>query len=204
MTKIIKSKYKICRRLGVSLWGDAKDPVHKKKYPPGQHGQLGQRRKTVHGTQLQAKQKLKGYYNINEKQFKNLYLKARKQKGNATENFVGLLERRLDMVVYRMNIAPSVFAARQFVNHKHIKVNGKIVNIPSYLVSPQDVIELKEKSQQIPVCIESMKKMERTVPTYLTFDENTKKGTFVTIPSLSDIPYATTMEPHLVVEFYSK
>jgi len=204
VTKVIASKYKISRRLGESLWGSGKDPVHKKKYPPGQHGLLGVKRKTVHGTQLQAKQKLKGYYNMQEKQFKSFYLKARKQKGNTTENLMSLLERRLDAVVYRLNLAPTIFSARQLVSHKHILVNGKSVNIPSYLVNPNDVVELKEKSRQIPLCLESVQKMERPVPTYLTFDAKAMKGSFITSPSLADIPYSVVMEPHLVIEFYSK
>lgn len=205
MTKIVKSKYKICRRLGESLWGSAKDPVHKKNYPPGQHGaSFGQKRKTVHGTQLQAKQKLKKYYNIVEKQFKNTYLKAMKQKGNSAENLVGLLERRLDAVVYRLNLVPTIFSARQLVGHKHVLVNGKVVNIPSYLVKPNDTIELKTTSKEMPLCIEASQKMERSIPSYLTFDPKAMKGSFVTVPSLADIPYATTMEPHFIVEFYSK
>lgn len=204
MTKIVKSKYKICRRLGASLWGSAKDPVQKRNYPPGQHGLLGQKRKTVHGIQLQAKQKLKGYYNITEKQFKNLYLKARQCKGNVTENFIGLLERRLDTVVYRLNLAPTIFAARQLVSHKHILVNGKNVNIPSYLVSVNDLVELRAKSQQITICLNAVQKLERPVPSYLTFDSKKMQGSFVSLPSLADVPYAAVMEPHLVVEFYSK
>ena len=204
MTKIVKSKYKICRRLGASLWGSAKDPVLKRNYPPGQHGLLGQKRKTVHGIQLQAKQKLKGYYNVTEKQFKNLYLKARQQKGNVTENFVGLLERRLDAVVYRLNLAPTIFAARQLVSHKHILVNGKRINIASYLVNINDSVELRPQSQQIAICMESVQKLERPVPSYLTFDPKKMMGSFVNIPALSDVPYAAVMEPHLVVEFYSK
>jgi small subunit ribosomal protein S4 len=204
VTKIVKSKFKICRRLGTSLWGDAKDPVHKRNYPPGQHGQQGQKRKTVHGIQLQAKQKLKGYYNITEKQFKNLYLKARQQKGNVTENFVGLLERRLDAVVYRLNLAPSIFSARQLISHKHLLVNGKMLNIPSYLVNINDIVELKKSSQEIPICMESVQKLQRPVPSYLSFDQKKMQGSFVNVPELADIPYATIMEPHFVVEFYSK
>jgi small subunit ribosomal protein S4 len=204
VTKIVKSKYKICRRLGASLWGSAKDPVQKRNYPPGQHGLLGQKRKTVHGIQLQAKQKLKGYYNMTEKQFKNLYLKASNQKGNVTENLIALLERRLDAIVFRMNLAPTIFSARQLVSHKHILVNGKKVNIPSYSVKINDVIELTTKSQQMVLCIDSVQKMDRPVPSYLSFDSKKMQGSFVNIPLLSDVPYATVMEPHLVVEFYSK
>lgn len=204
VTKIVQSKYKISRRLGESLWGAAKDPVHKKNYPPGQHGSTGQRRKTSFGTQLQAKQKLKGYYNMSEKQFKNLFLKARKLKGDTTQHLVGLLERRLDAIVYRMNIAPTIFSARQLVNHGHILVNGNRVDVPSFLVEQNDVIELKQTSKEIPLCVESITKMERPVPTYLTFDPKAVKGNFVNVPLLEDIPYPTLMEPHFVVEFYSK
>ena len=204
MTKIIKSKYKISRRLGESLWGSAKDPVHKKNYPPGQHGATGQKRKTSFGVQLQAKQKLKGYYNVSEKQFKNLFLKARQQKGDTTQNLVGLLERRLDAVVYRMNMAPTIFSARQLVNHGHILVNGKKVDIPSFLVNQSDVIELRAKSKELPLCMEAVDKMERPVPPYLTFDTKAMKGSFVNVPALEDIPYPVLMEPHFVVEFYSK
>lgn len=204
MTKIVQSKYKISRRIGESLWGSAKDPVHKKNYPPGQHGATGKRRKTSFGTQLQAKQKLKGYYNISEKQFKNLFLKARQQKGDTTQNLVGLLERRLDAIVYRMNIAPTIFSARQIVNHGHILVNGQKVDIPSYLVKQNDTIELKKSSQEMPLCMEAVGKMERPVPTYISFDTKKMKGSFVNVPLLEDIPYPVLMEPHFVVEFYSK
>ena len=202
MTKIVTSKYKISRRLGLSLWGTAKDPVHKRNYAPGQHGQTVQKRTTVYGTQLLAKQKLKKYYNMTEKQFKNTCLKAKQQKGNTSENLIAMLERRLDAVVYRLNIAPTIFSARQLVSHKHILVNGKKVNIPSYSVKPNDIVELKSKN--IPLCIESVKKMERTIPSYLTFDSNAMKGSYVHDPLLSDVPYAVTMQPNFVIEFYSK
>ncbi|MEQ9115286.1 MAG: 30S ribosomal protein S4 [Rickettsiales bacterium] len=206
MTKIVSAKYKISRRLGTSLWGNAKDPFHKKNYPPGQHGVTlaGQRRKTVHGTQLQAKQKLKGYYNMTEKQFRKVYSEARRIKGNTSEILVGLLEKRLDAVVYRLNLAPTIFSARQLVNHKHVLINGKRVNIPSYLVKEGDVVELSKKAKDMVLCIESTQKMERSVPEYLTFDQKSMKGSFVRVPNLADIPYASVMEPHLIIEFYSK
>jgi small subunit ribosomal protein S4 len=204
VTKIVKSKYKISRRLGVSLWGSAKDPYNKKNYPPGQHGLTGIKKKTAHGIQLNAKQKLKGYYNLGEKQFENLYLKARQHSGNTNETLINLLERRLDTIVYRFNLAPTIFAARQLVSHKHILVNGKTVNIPSYSVRDNDVVELKPSSQQIALCLDSVQKMERGIPTYLNFDPKTMKGTLVTSPTFADVPYPTLMEPHFVVEFYSK
>ena len=175
MTKIVKSKYKISRRLGDSLWGSAKDPYNKRNYPPGQHGLTGQRKKTAHGVQLNAKQKLKGYYNLGEKQFKNLYLKAKKHVGNTNETLINLLERRLDTIVYRFNLAPTIFAARQLVSHKHILVNGKVLNIPSYLVKDNDVVELKSSSQQMPLCLEAVQKMEREIPTNLNFDSKGMK-----------------------------
>ncbi len=204
MTKIVKAKYKISRRLGASLWGDAKDPYHKKNYAPGQHGQTGQKKKTTHGIQLNAKQKLKGYYNLGEKQFKNLYLKAKKRGGNTNETLINLLERRLDTIIYRFNIAPTIFAARQLVSHKHILVNGKTVNIPSYTVKDNDVVELKATSHQMPLCLDATQKMERAVPSYLNFDPKIMKGTLVTSPVFTDVPYPSLMEPHFVVEFYSK
>ncbi|NRA74058.1 MAG: 30S ribosomal protein S4 [Rickettsiales bacterium] len=204
MTKIIKSKYKISRRLGVSLWGDAKDAYHKRNYPPGQHGLVGQKKKTVHGVQLNAKQKLRGYYNLSEKQFYNYYVAARKQKKNTNEALIELLERRLDVIIYRFNIAPTIFSARQLVSHKHILVNGKIVNIPRYSVKENDIIELKKESHQISLCAEATQKMEREVPTYLNFDSKQKKGSLVTSPLFADVPFPSLMEPHLVIEFYSK
>lgn len=205
MSKIINAKFKISRRLGVSLWGSAKDPFLTKNYPPGQHGANIQRRKTDHGVQLQAKQKLKGYYGyITEKQFFRTFQKAHKMRGNTSELLVGLLESRLDTVVYRLNFAPTIFAARQIVSHKHVLVNGKCVNIPSYRLKENDVISIKEKSKTLNIIIEANQKMERSVPSYLTVDEKDMKGSFLRMPNLADIPYACQMEPHLVVEFYSK
>lgn len=204
MTKIVQSKYKISRRLGINMWGRAKDPFNKKNYAPGQHVMGSQGRKTVHGVQLNAKQKLKGYYNIGEKQFKNIYLKARSKRGNTNSTLIQLLERRLDTVVYRLNLAPTIFSARQLVSHKHILVNGKTINIPSYLLKEGDVIELKQTSIQMALCLDSVTKMERSIPTYLSFDPKSMRGEFVTAPELVDVPYPNVMEPHLVVEFYSK
>ena len=204
MTKIVQAKYKICRRLGVNLWGNAKDAFNKRNYAPGQHGSSMQKRKTAYGTQLNAKQKLKGYYNIQEKQFKNTFLKAKQQKGNTSENLVGLLERRLDAVIYRLNLAPTIFSARQLVSHRHVLVNGKRVNIPSYNVKPGDVVELKDSAKQLPICIDSVAKMERPVPAYLSFDPKEFKGSYIAVPKLSDVPYPVVMEPNLVIELYSK
>jgi small subunit ribosomal protein S4 len=206
MTKRANSKYKISRRLGVNLWGRAKDPQEKKNYKPGQHGPSGARRAhSDYGIQLIAKQTLRGYYgNISEKQFRRVYQEAIRRKGDSGENLIGLLERRLDAVIYRMNFVPTVFAARQFVNHKHITVNGKVVNIPSYLVSEGDVIEVREKSRGIPMVIEASQSPERNIPEYLDVDPAALRGKFIRVPKLEEVPYPVKMEPNLVVEFYSR
>lgn len=205
MTKIINSKYKASRRLGVSLWGDSKDAFNTRNYRPGQHGQNSMVKTSDYGLHLKAKQKLKCHYGrINEKQFRNTFTLAQKMKGNTGENFIALLERRLDAVIYRMNIAPTIFAARQFVTHGHIKVNGKKVNIPSIRLKEGDVIELKESAKQIPVILETTSKQGNIVPSYLTFDSNSLSGQFVRIPVISDVPYPFEPEVHLVVELYSR
>jgi small subunit ribosomal protein S4 len=204
MTKRLASKYKINRRLGVNLWGRPKSPVNSRDYRPGEHGQ--RRRKTSdYGLQLAAKQKLKGYYgNITERQFRRYYDKAVRRRGDMSENLVGFLERRLDAVVYRMKFVPTVFAARQFVNHGHIRVNGRRVNIPSYLVDEGDVIEVRDKSRQVPIVLEAIDSPERDVPDYLDVDHDKLKGTFVRTPKLADVPYPVQMEPNLVIEYYSR
>jgi small subunit ribosomal protein S4 len=207
MSKRHAVKYKISRRLGESLWGRAKDPVNRRSYGPGQHGAAskGKRKLSDYGTQLHAKQKLKSYYgNITEKQFSKLYAEAIRMKGDSSENLIGLLESRLDAVIYRMCVVPTVFAARQFVSHGHVKVNGKRVNITSYRVSEGDVIEVKESSKQLTMVLESMQSPERDVPDYIDMDEKALKATFTRKPKLSDVPYPVKMEPHLVVEFYSR
>jgi small subunit ribosomal protein S4 len=204
MTKRISSKYKIDRRLGVNLWGRPKSPVNKREYGPGKHGQR-RFKMSDFGVHLQAKQKLKGYYgNIGERQFRNYYREASRRKGDTGENLVGLLERRLDAVIYRMKFVPTVFAARQFVNHGHILVNGKRVNIPSYLVKEGDAIQLKEKSFEIPMVLEAIDSPERDVPDYVEVDYRKMKGTFIRTPKLADVPYPVQMEPNLVIEFYSR
>ena len=204
MTKRLNSKYKIDRRLGVNLWGRPKSPVNKREYGPGKHGQR-RFKMSDFGVHLQAKQKLKGYYgNIGERQFRNYYREASRRKGDTGENLVGLLERRLDAVIYRMKFVPTVFAARQFVNHGHILVNGKRINIPSYLVKEGDEIRLKEKSFEIPMVLEAMDSPERDVPDYVEVDYRKMKGTFIRTPKLADVPYPVQMEPNLVIEFYSR
>src|SRR6185437_12517653 len=204
MSKREQSKYKINRRLGVNLWGRAKSPINKREYGPGQHGQR-RRKPTEYGIQLQAKQKLKGYYgNITERQFRRIYTEANRRRGDTGEKLIELLERRLDAVVYRMKFAPTVFAARQLVNHGHVRVNGKRVNIGSYLVKDGDSIEVKDKSKLMALVLEAVKSTERDVPDYLQVDHDKMKGTFVRAPKLADVPYPVSMEPNLVVEFYSR
>ena len=204
MSKRIQAKHKIDRRLGVNLWGRPKSPINIRENPPGEQGQR-RRKPSDYGLQLMAKQKLKGYYgNITEKQFRRYYKEATKRKGDTSENLVGILERRLDSVVYRMKFVPTVFAARQFVNHGHIRVNGKTVNIPSYVVKEEDIISIKEKSRQMPLVLLAMESPEREVPEYLAVDQNKLEGTFLSVPALSEIPYPVQMEPNLVIEFYSR
>jgi small subunit ribosomal protein S4 len=204
MSKRAGSKYKINRRLGVNLWGRAKSPLSRRDYGPGQHGQR-RKKPTDFGTQLAAKQKLKGYYgNIGERQFRRLYQEASRRRGDTGERLIELLERRLDAVIYRMKFVSTPFAARQFVNHGHIRVNGRRVNIASYLVKDGDTIEVKDKSKQLAFVLEATRSTERDVPDYLQVDHDKMKGQFVRAPKLADVPYPVTMEPNLVVEFYSR
>jgi len=198
------SKHKIDRRLGVNLWGRAKSPVNAREYGPGQHGQR-RRKPTDYGVQLMAKQKLKGYYgNIGEKQFRKYYDEAVRRRGDTGQNLIGILECRLDALVYRMKFAPTVFAARQLVNHGHILVNGRRLNIPSAMIKIGDIIELKEKSRNIPQVMEAMASGERDIPEYLTVDEAKMRGSMTSVPELSDVPYPVQMEPNLVIEYYSR
>lgn len=204
MTKRIESKYKIDRRLGVNLWGRLKSPFNVRAYGPGQHGQR-RSKPSEHGLQLAAKQKLKGYYgNITERQFSRLFTEALRRRGDTSENLVGLLESRLDALVYRMKFVSTVFAARQFVNHGHVSVNGKRVNIPSYLVKAGDIIEVRQKSKELPIVLEAAQLAERDVPEYLEVDHKAMKGTYIRVPTLLEVPYPVQMEPNLVVEFYSR
>ena len=205
MTKRLHSKYKINRRLMCNLWGRPKSPFNRREYRPGEHGQARRRKASDFGIQLSAKQRLRGYYgNITEKQFRRIYHEAVRRKGDTSENLSGLLERRLDAAVYRMKFVPTVFAARQFVNHGHVSVNGTRVNIPSYRWKEGDGIEVREKSRQIPMGLMAADAPERDVPEYIEVDYNTMKGTFIRTPQLADVPYPVTMEPNLVIEFYSR
>lgn len=204
MSKRENSKYKIDRRLGVNLWGRPRSPIVKRESRPGQHG-LRRTKPTDFGIQLMAKQRLKGYYgNIGERQFRRYYQEAMRRKGDNGENLIQLLERRLDAVIYRMKFAPTVFAARQIVNHGHVLVNGKRVNISSYMVKDGDTIELRAKAKQLAVVLASVALTEREVPDYITVDHKEMKGSFVRAPQFTDVPYPVQMEPNLVIEFYSR
>lgn len=204
MTKRAESKYKVNRRLGVNLWGRAKSPIAKREYGPGQHGQR-RKKATDFGVQLMAKQKLKGYYgNIGERQFRKYYQEAVRRRGDTSEQLIEILERRLDAVCYRLKFAITPFAARQFVSHGHLLVNGKPVNIPSYLVKDGDTVEVKERSKQLAVVLDATQSGEREVPEYLEVDHRAMKGRFLRAPKLTDVPYPVQMEPNLVVEYYSR
>ena len=205
MTKRLSSKHKIDRRLKINLWGRPKSPFNSRNYPPGQHGAKRVSRLSDYGIQLQAKQKMKSYYgNINERQFRNFYRKAIKKKGDTVENLIGLLEKRLDTIIYRAKFALTVFSSRQLINHGHIKVNGKKVNIPGYQLKEEDIIELKDKSKKLTSIETSLASKERDVPDYLELDEKLKKIKFVRIPKFSEVPYPVIMEPNLVIEYYSR
>ncbi|WP_404403260.1 30S ribosomal protein S4 [Pelagibacterium halotolerans] len=205
MSKRHTQKYKIDRRMGENVWGRPKSPLNARAYGPGQHGQRRKGKLSDFGVQLRAKQKLKGYYgSITEKAFKRVYAEAARRKGDTGENLIGILESRLDAIVYRAKFVPTVFAARQFVNHGHVLVNGKRVNIPSYNCQPGDVIELREKSKQLAIVLEATQLAERDVPDYVDADHNKMTATYVRVPALSDVPYPVQMEPNLVVEFYSR
>ncbi|TGN49108.1 30S ribosomal protein S4 [Paracoccus liaowanqingii] len=205
MTKRTSAKYKLDRRMGENIWGRAKSPVNRREYGPGQHGQRRKNKLSDFGTQLRAKQKLKGHYgDLTEKQFRRIYAEAERIKGDTGENLVGLLERRLDAVVYRAKFVATIWAARQFVNHGHIQVNGQRVNIASYRVKEGDVISIRERSRQLAIVLEAVSLTERDVPDFLEVDHNKMTATFVRTPALGDIPYAVQMEPNLVVEFYAK
>ena len=205
MTKRLSSKHKIDRRLGLNLWGRPKSPFNRRPYGPGQHGQARRRKPSDFGIQLAAKQKLKKYYgDITEKQFLKIYQAASRKKGDTSQILIELLERRLDAVVFRLKFAPTVFSARQLVNHGHVLVNGKVVNKKSYQVNDGDEISLQQSSQNIPMIIQTLSSNERDVPEYLQLEISKCLGKFVRGPQLTDVPYPVQMEPNLVVEFYSR
>jgi small subunit ribosomal protein S4 len=205
MTKRHEAKYKIDRRMGQNIWGRPKSPVNRREYGPGQHGQRRKGKLSDYGVQLHAKQKLRFYYgNISEKQFRGLYDEAIRMKGDSSANMIGLLECRLDAVIYRAKFVPTVFAARQFVNHGHIKVNGRRVNIPSYRVKVGDVVEVKDASKQLALVLEATGLAERDVPDYIEVDHSKMTAKLARVPQTSEVPYPVMMEPHLVIEYYSR
>ncbi|HVX91935.1 MAG TPA: 30S ribosomal protein S4 [Xanthobacteraceae bacterium] len=205
MTKRNEAKYKLDRRMGQNIWGRPKSPVNRREYGPGQHGQRRKGKLSDYGVQLRAKQKLKGYYgNISERQFRAIYQEAIRLKGDSGAHLIGLLERRLDAVVFRAKFVPTPFAARQFINHGHVKVNGRRVNIPSFRVKPGDVIEVKEKSRQLAMVLEASQLAERDVPDYIEVDHSKMTAKFTRVPQIGEVPYPVQMEPHLVVEYYSR
>ena len=205
MTKRLNSKHKVDRRLKVNLWGRPKSPFNTRAYGPGQHGQTRSSKPSDYGIQLQAKQKLKAYYgNINERQFRNIYRKALSKRGDTTENLIALLESRLDTIIYRAKFAPTVFAARQMINHGHIKVNKKRVNIASYVVKSTDLIEVREKSKKLTAIDGSLQSKERDVPEYIQLDDKNKTAKLVRVPKFAEVPFPVIMEPSLVIEYYSR
>ncbi|HET9904722.1 MAG TPA: 30S ribosomal protein S4 [Xanthobacteraceae bacterium] len=205
MTKRTEAKYKLDRRMGENIWGRPKSPVNRREYGPGQHGQRRKGKLSDYGVQLRAKQKLRGYYgNISEKQFRRLYEEAIRRRGDSGANLIGLLESRLDALVYRAKFVATVFAARQFVSHGHVKVNGRRVTIPSYRLKVGDVVEVKESSKQLAMVLEATQLAERDVPDYIEVDHTKMTAKLTRTPELSEVPYPVMMEPHLVVEFYSR
>ena len=205
MTKRTSAKYKIDRRMGENIWGRPKSPVNRREYGPGQHGQRRKGKMSDFGLQLRAKQKLKGYYgDLTEKQFRRIFAEAERVRGDTGENLIGLLECRLDAVIYRAKFVPTIFAARQFVNHGHITVNGQRVNIASYRVTEGDVIAVREKSRQLTLILEAAQLPERDVPDYMEVDHSKMSATFVRMPGLGDVPYPVVMEPNLVIEYYAQ
>ena len=204
MSKRSSAKHKLDRRMGENIWGRPKSPVNKREYGPGQHGQRRKGKMSDFGIQLRAKQKLKGYYgDVTEKQFKRTYFEAARMKGDSSQNLIGLLERRLDMVVYRAKFAPTIWAARQVVNHGHVRVNGERCNIASRRIDVGDEISLGGKAQEMALVLEAQSLAERDIPDYLAAD-GTAKVTFTRVPQLDEVPYPVRMEPNLVIEFYSR
>jgi small subunit ribosomal protein S4 len=205
MSKRSSVKHKLDRRMGENIWGRPKSPVNRREYGPGQHGQRRKGKLSDFGVQLRAKQKLKGYYaNISERQFRKIYAEAVRMRGDTGAHLIGLLERRLDAVVYRAKFVPTVFAARQFVNHGHVKVNGKRVTVPSMRLSVGDVVEVRDRSKELLLVLEGKQSTERDLPDYIEVDHNKMTAKLARIPTLSEVPFPVQMEPNLVVEFYSR
>ncbi|WP_425409557.1 30S ribosomal protein S4 [Hyphococcus sp.] len=204
MSKRISAKHKLDRRVGENVWGRPKSPINKRDYRPGMHGQGRRGKLSDFGLQLMAKQKLKGYYgNISEKHFERIYNEADRARGNTAEHLIGILESRLDAIVYRAKFVPTVFAARQFINHGHVKLNGVKTNIPSVRLKPGDVVEIKEKSKNMALVLEALQSPERDIPDYIEVEPKKMTATYLRVPEFAEVPYPCTMEPNLVVEYYS-
>ncbi|WDM85567.1 30S ribosomal protein S4 [Ehrlichia sp. JZT12] len=201
---VIQRKYRASRRLGVNLWGRSKDPFNTRNYPPGQHGSMGYKKPSDFGKQFAAHKKFKSYYAISSKQMRNIFLKAYKKRGDTSDNFVGLLESRLSSILYNSGLVPTIFSARQLISHKHILVNGKTVNISSYVVKPGDVIKLKEKAMNLPAVIAAIQAQEQKVPDYIEVDTKEKSIRYLRVPKYFEVPYSANMEVNLVIEFYSR
>ena len=205
MTKRHEAKYKIDRRMGQNVWGRPKSPVNRREYGPGQHGQRRKGKLSDYGVQLRAKQKLRGYYgNISEKQFRGIYEEAIRMKGDSGAHLIGLLERRLDAMIYRAKFVPTVFAARQFVSHGHVRVNGRRVTISSFRLKAGDMVEVKDKSKQMELVVVAAQLPERDVPDYIEVDHSKMTARMTRVPALNEVPYPIQMEPNLVIEFYSR
>ncbi|QKX02364.1 30S ribosomal protein S4 [Wolbachia endosymbiont of Dirofilaria (Dirofilaria) immitis] len=204
MTTIISRKYRISRRLGVNLWGRVKDPVNKRKYPPGQHGILGFKRLSDFGKQFAAHKKFKFYYAISSKQLRRIFLDAYNRKGYTADNFIGILESRLSAILYHSGLVPTIYSAKQLISHKHVTVNGRVVNISSYRVRPGDIVRIRESAVKIPIVIETTEKQERKAPGYLEINSKEYSVKYLRVPQYSEVPYSANMEVNLVVEFYSR
>ncbi|AHX04511.1 30S ribosomal protein S4 [Ehrlichia japonica] len=201
---VIQRKYRASRRLGVSLWGRSKDPFNTRNYPPGQHGNMGYKKPSDFGKQFAAHKKFKFYYAISSKQMRNVFLKAYKKRGDTGDNFVGLLESRLSSILYNSGLVPTIFSARQLISHKHVLVNGRVVNISSYIVKVGDVVTLKEQAKSLPAVIFALQAQEQRVPDYLEVDTQEKSIRYLRVPKYCEIPYPAAMEVNLVIEFYSR
>lgn len=202
MARYTGPKSKIARKFREPIFGPDK-ALEKKNYPPGQHGQSRRRGKqSEYAVQLLEKQKAKYTYGVLERQFANLFVKASAKQGVTGEIFLKLLEARLDNVVYRLGIAPTRAAARQLVSHKHITVNGSLVNIPSYSVRPGDVVSVRERSQSLEVVVNSVAGRKVNKFGWLEWDAEKLQGTFVNFPERADIP--ENIKEQLIVELYSK
>jgi small subunit ribosomal protein S4 len=204
MTTVINRKYRISRRLGINLWGRAKDPVNKRKYPPGQHGILGFKRLSDFGKQFAAHKKFKFYYAISSKQLRRIFLDAYNRKGYTADNFIGILESRLSSVLYHSGLVPTIYSAKQLISHEHVTVNDEVVNISSYRVKPGDIVKIRERAVKIPVVVEAAEKQERKAPDYLKTNSKEHSVEFLRVPQYSEVPYSADMEVNLVVEFYSR